>query len=85
MGSIWAVIKGFFSANIASLLEILGIAAAAIGSIAYVRKTGVDAQQNADMKADLKGVEVRNDIEQKTTAAGDAANLTELHEWDRKL
>lgn len=81
----WTAIKAFFTSNAPQLIEWLGIIAGAAGAIFAVRRSGVEAQQNADMKQELKGAEVRNEVEQSTTAAGDAANLGELQQWDRKL
>lgn len=80
----WLAFKAFVSGNMASLVDVLGIAAAAIGALAAVRHSGVTAQQNDDMKAELKSAGVRNDVEQKVDATGDAANLEQLQQWDRK-
>jgi hypothetical protein len=80
----WAAFKTFISGNIASLLEILGIAAAATAAVVGVRKSGADAQRLTDLQGEIKGAGVRNEVEQKVDAGSDAGNLAELQQWDRK-
>jgi hypothetical protein len=77
----WALLTGIWPKVLAG-----GAAfAAAIGALAMVRKSGVDAQQNTDLKKQEKDREKADQATASVAGLDDPAVLTELHQqYDRK-
>ena len=60
------------------LLGILGIVVGVLTTLFMARKSGVQAQQNADLKTTLKNVEAANEATASVARLSDAATDSQL-------